>query len=57
MSSIMVQTQSSPDTAGQSTGNFKINEDMNMISTYVFVTTNAVVGTNQDGDINWEKIC
>jgi hypothetical protein len=41
---------------GRSTGNFKIDEDMKLASAYVFVTTNAAVGTDQDGDTFWKKI-
>ncbi len=43
-------------TAGRSTGNFKIDEDMKLASAYVFVTTNAAIGTDQDGETYWKKI-
>jgi hypothetical protein len=43
-------------TAGRSTGNFKIDEDMKVASAYVFVTTNAAIGTDQDGETYWKKI-
>ena len=41
---------------GRSTGNFKIDEDMKLASAYAFVTTNAAVGTDQDGETYWKKI-
>ena len=41
---------------GRSSGNFKIDEDMKLASAYVFVTTNAAVGTDQDGETYWKKI-
>ncbi len=41
---------------GRSTGNFKIDEDMKLACAYVFVTTNAVIGTDQDGETYWKKI-
>ena len=44
-------------TVGRLTGNFKIDEDMKLASAYVFVTTNAAVGTDQDGETYWKKIC
>ena len=37
-------------TVDRSTGNFKIDEDMKLASAYVFVTTNVVIGTDQDGE-------
>ena len=37
------------------TGNFKIDEDMKLASAYVFATTNAAVGTDQDGETYWKK--
>ncbi len=43
-------------TAGRLTGNFKIDKDMKSASAYAFVTTNAAVGTNQDGSTYWKKI-
>jgi hypothetical protein len=43
-------------TVGRSTGNFKIDEDMKLASAYVFVTTNAAIGTDQDGETYWKKI-
>lgn len=42
-------------TAGGS-ANFKIVEDIKLASAYVFVTTNAAIGTDQDGNTFWEKI-
>ena len=41
---------------GRSTGNFKIDEDVKLAYAYVFVTTNAAVGTDQDGETYWKKI-
>ncbi|KAI2508973.1 No apical meristem-associated C-terminal domain [Fragilaria crotonensis] len=43
-------------TVGRQTGNFKIDEDMKLASAYVFVTTNAAIGTDQDGETYWKKI-
>jgi hypothetical protein len=37
--------------------NFKIIEDIMLASPYVFVTTKAAVGTDQDGNTFWDKIC
>jgi hypothetical protein len=39
---------------GQS--NFKVDEDIKLASSYAFVTTNAAIGTDQDGATFWEKI-
>jgi hypothetical protein len=36
---------------------FKIIEDIMLASPYVFVTTKAAVGTDQDGNTFWDKIC
>lgn len=41
---------------GHSTGNFKIDKDMKLDSAYVFVLTNAAIGTEQDGETHWTKI-
>jgi hypothetical protein len=43
---------------GRSKGNstFKIDEDVKLASAYVFVTTNAAIGTDQDGITFWQKI-
>jgi hypothetical protein len=39
--------------AGRSTGNFKIDDEgMKLASAYAFVTTNAAIGTDQDGETN-----
>lgn len=39
---------------GQS--NFKVDEDMKLAASYAFITTNAAIGTDQDGATFWEKI-
>jgi hypothetical protein len=44
-------------TVGLLTGNFKINEDMTLRSAYVFVTTNAAIGTVHVSETQWKKIC
>ena len=41
---------------GRGNANFKIDEDIKLAPAYVFVTTNAAVGTDQDGGAFWEKI-
>jgi hypothetical protein len=41
---------------GRGNANFKIDEDIKLASAYVFVTTNAAVGTDQDGGAFWQKI-
>ena len=33
----------------QGNSNFKIDEDVKLASAYVFVSTNAAIGTDQDG--------
>ncbi len=42
-------------TVGRSTGNFNIDEDMKLACAYVFVTTNAAIGTDQDGETYLEE--
>ena len=41
---------------GRGNANFKIDEDLKLTSAYISVTTNAAVGTDQDGGAFWEKI-
>ena len=43
---------------GRSKGqpNFKADEDLKLANAYVFVGTNAAVGTDQDGNTFWQKI-
>ena len=43
---------------GRSKGqpNFKIDEDLKLASAYAMVSTNAAVGTDQDGNTFWQKI-
>jgi hypothetical protein len=43
---------------GRSKGNsnFKIDKDVKLASVYVFVTTNAAIGTDQDSITFWQKI-
>ncbi len=41
-------------TRGQA--NFKVDEDMKLAASYAFITTNAAIGTDQDGATFWEKI-
>jgi hypothetical protein len=36
--------------------NFKIDEDLKLASAYAGVSTNAAVGTDQDGNTFWTKI-
>ena len=36
--------------------NFRVDEDVMLASAYVVVTTNAAVGTDQNGSTFWEKI-
>ncbi len=43
-------------TVGRSSGNFKIDEGMKLASAYLFVTTNAAAGTDQDGETYRKKI-
>ena len=45
-----------PTPVGRLTGNFKIDEDVKLTEAYVFVTTNAAVGTDQDGETFWKKL-
>lgn len=37
-------------------GNFRIVEDVWLTESYVMVTTNAAVGTDQNGDTFWMKV-
>ncbi|KAI2502249.1 No apical meristem-associated C-terminal domain [Fragilaria crotonensis] len=41
---------------GKGTSNFRVDEDIHLAHAYVFVTTNAAVGTDQDANTFWEKI-
>ena len=41
---------------GRSTSNFKIEEDIKLANAYVVVTTNAAIGTDQDGHTFWTKV-
>ena len=51
----------SPDLIGPvlkaKSSNFKALEDCMLASAYAFVTTNAAIGTDQDGNTFWTKIC
>lgn len=40
----------------KASANFKADEDVMLAQAYVSVTTNAAVGTDQDGNTFWEKI-
>lgn len=49
--------QAIQSTVGRLTGDFTIDKAMKLASAYGFMTTNKAIGTDQDGEMHWKKIC
>jgi hypothetical protein len=54
--SFLVARTTSKQGRSRGQSNFKVEEDIKLASSYAFVTTNAAIGTDQDGATFWDKI-